>query len=126
MRRPHSENAAETYAGEFVSGNYFSMFGIRAYAGRALTPADDKTGAPPAAIMSYRLWRQKYGLDPSVIGGSFNIDDKAFTVIGVTPPGFYGDTLRNVPPDFFLPLATEPLVEVIVRCFDKATGTGWR
>ncbi len=110
VRRAHNANAAETYFGEFVSGNYFSMFGIGAYAGRALTAADDRPGAPPAAMMSYRVWQQKYGLDPSVIGAAFNINNKPFTVVGVTPPAFYGDTLRNTPPDFFLPLATEPMV----------------
>jgi predicted permease len=110
VRRGNGENAAETYFGEFVSGNYFSMFGIGAYAGRTLTVADDRPGAPPAAIMSYRVWQQKYGLDPSVIGAAFNINNKPFTVVGITPPGFYGDTLRNTPPDFFLPLATEPVV----------------
>ncbi len=87
------------------------MFGLGAYAGRALKAADDQPGAPPVAVISYRVWRQKYGLDPSVIGGVFNINDKPFTVVGVTPPPFYGDTLRDTPPDFFLPLATEPLVQ---------------
>ena len=61
--------------------------------------------------MSYRLWQQQYGSDPSVIGGVFNLDDKPFTVVGITPPGFYGDRLRDTPPDFFLPLASESLVE---------------
>jgi len=42
---------------------------------------------------------------------NFLIDNKAFTVVGVTPPGFFGDRLRTTPPDFFLPLATEPQVE---------------
>ena len=88
------------------------MFGIKAYAGRALTAADDQPGAPPTAVMSYRLWQQRYGSDPSVIGSVFNLDDKPFTVVGITPPGFFGDTLRNAPPDFFLPLNTEPYVEV--------------
>src|SRR5882762_759736 len=64
VRRERSANVAETFVGEFVSGNYFAMFGVSAYAGRALTPADDQAGAPPAAVMSYRVWRQKYGLDP--------------------------------------------------------------
>jgi predicted permease len=111
VRRARSTNAAESFRGEFVSGNYFAMFGISAYAGRALTAADDHLGAPLAAVMSYHVWQHKYGLDPSVIGGVFNLNEKAFTIVGVTPPGFYGDTLRNTPPDFFLPLATEPLVQ---------------
>lgn len=98
------------------------MFGVGAYAGRALTAADDQAGAPPVAVISYRVWRQKYGLDPSVIGSVFNINGKPFTIVGVTPPPFYGDTLRNTPPDFFLPLATEPLVQgdsSMLRQYDR-------
>lgn len=112
VRRSGSSEAAQTYPGEFVSGNYFTMFGVGAYAGRTLAPKDDRAGAPPVAVMNYRLWRQKYGSNPSVIGGVFDVDDKPFTVVGITPPGFFGDTLRSTPPDFFLPLNTEPLVEV--------------
>src|SRR3984885_907545 len=108
VRRSGSSEAAQAYPGEFVSGNYFRMFGIKAYAGRALTDKDDQAGAPPVAVMSYRLWEQRYGADPSVIGSIFNIDDKPFSVVGIAPPGFLGDTLRSGPPDFFLPLNTEP------------------
>jgi predicted permease len=110
VRRSGSGEPAQSYPGEFVSGNYFSMFGINAYAGRALTPKDDQAGAPPTAVMSYRLWQQRYGADPSVIGNVFNINGHPFTVVGIAPPGFFGDTLREMPPDFFLPLTTEPLV----------------
>jgi len=112
VRRAGSPEAADSHAGEFVSGNYFTMFGLRAYAGRTLTPEDDRIGAPPVAVISYRLWQQRYGSDPSLIGSVFNIDDKPFTVVGVSPPGFFGDSLRNNPPDLFLPLNTEPYVEV--------------
>src|SRR6266403_5900137 len=107
VRRAGTSEAAQSYPGEFVSGNYFTMFGIHAYAGRALTDGDDQPSAPPVAVMSYRLWQEKFGSDPSVIGSVFNLNDKPFTVVGITPPGFFGDTLRNTPPDFFLPLATE-------------------
>jgi predicted permease len=110
IRRAGSPEPAQSYPGEFVSGNYFSMFGIRAYAGRTLKPDDDQAGVPPVAVMSYRLWEQRYGSDPSVIGGVFNLNEKPFTVVGITPPGFFGDTLRNNPPDFFLPLNTEPIL----------------
>ncbi len=111
VRRLQGSNpAAESFDGKFVSGNYFAMFGVGAYAGRALTPADDQPGAPLVAVISYRAW-QRYRLDPSVIGGAFQINGKPFTVVGVAPPGFYGDTLKNAPPAFFLPLETEPLVQ---------------
>ncbi len=111
LRRTGTSEAAQGYPGEFVSGNYFSMFGIRAYVGRALTDADDRPNAPPVVVMSYRLWQQKYGSGPSVIGSVFDIDGKPFTVVGITPPGFFGDSLRSSPPDLFLPLNTEPYVQ---------------
>jgi predicted permease len=111
LRRSGTSETAQGYPGEFVAGNYFSMFGIRAYAGRALADADDQSNAPPVVVMSYRLWQQKYGSDPSVIGSVFDIDGKPFAVVGITPPGFFGDSLRSSPPDLFLPLHTEPYVE---------------
>ena len=86
------------------------MFGIRAYAGRTLTADDDQVGAPLVAVMSYRLWQQGYGSDRSVIGGVFRLNDHSFTVVGIAPPGFFGDTLRSAPPDSFLPLNAEPVV----------------
>jgi macrolide transport system ATP-binding/permease protein len=95
---------------QFVSGNYFELLGIGPYAGRLLTGADDRRGAPAVAVISYRAWQQQYGGDPSVIGGSFTIDGFPFTVVGVAPPGFFGAMLRPNPPDFWLPLATEPSV----------------
>ena len=106
VRRAGSSEPAQSYPSEYVSGNYFATFGINAYAGRLLTAADDRPGAPEVAVMSYRLWQQKFGLDGSVIGGGFIFDNKPFTVVGIAPPGFFGDTLRSNPPDFFVPLNT--------------------
>src|SRR5256714_10046025 len=80
VRRAGSSQAAQSYPGEFVSGNYFSMFGIQAYAGRTLTAEDDQPGAPLVAVLSYHLWQQQYGSDPSVVGSVFNLNDKPFTV----------------------------------------------
>src|SRR5262249_29854186 len=93
---------------QFVSGNFFTLFGLRPYAGRLLTPDDDRRDAPPAAVMSYRAWRQRFGGDPSVIGASFLIEGAPYTIVGIAPPGFFGAALRPEPPDFWLPLATEP------------------
>ena len=111
VRRSSTSEGAQSYPGEFVSGNYLTMFGIRAYIGRTLIPADDQPNAPPVAMMSYRLWQEKYGLDPSVVGSVFDVDGKPFSVVGITPPGFFGDSLRSSPPDFFLPLNAEPYVQ---------------
>jgi predicted permease len=107
--RRHGDSAAvEPYKGEFVSGNYFDMFGIGAFAGRTLTQNDDRSGALPVAVMSYHTWQTRFGGDPSVIGAAFTINTVAYTIVGAAPPRFYGDTLRSDPPDFWLPLATHP------------------
>ncbi len=107
VRRSGASAPAEPFVGEYVSGNYFSMFGLGAFAGRMLTPADDTAGASPVVVMSYRTWQQRFNLDPSVIGASFSIDTAPFSVAGIAPPGFFGDTLRSDPPDFWIPLAAE-------------------
>jgi predicted permease len=122
VRRANGSDVSGAYLGEFVSGNYFTMFGVNAYVGRVLSVSDDGPAASPVAIISYRLWKQKYGLDPSVIGGVFNINDKP--VVGVASPGFYGDQLSNTPPDFYLPLATEPLLKGESSLLKKAD-THW-
>ena len=106
VRRSGAPEAAQSYPGEYVSGNYFAMFGINAYAGRLLTASDDRPNAPPVVVMSYRLWQQRYA-ETAVIGSVVDLDNMPFTVVGITPPGFFGDTLRNTPPDFFLPLRAE-------------------
>jgi predicted permease len=111
VRRAGSAEPAQSLPGKFVSGNYFAMFGVKAFAGRALSASDDQPGAPPVAVMSHRLWQEKYGSDSSVIGSVFSLNGTPLTVVGITPPGFFGDTLSESAPDFFLPLATEPLVQ---------------
>ncbi|HLM97670.1 MAG TPA: ABC transporter permease [Bryobacteraceae bacterium] len=110
VRRSGGQAMSQPFAGQCVSGDYFTMFGVAAYAGRALRRADDKPGAPPVAVMSYSTWQQHHALDPAVIGSTFVIDGTPVTVVGIAPPGFFGDTLRQDPPDFWIPLAVEPLM----------------
>ncbi len=109
VRRAGPDSVSEPSTDEFVSGNYFSMFGLRPFAGRLFTSEDDRRGAPPVAVISHRMWTLRYASDPAVIGSSFVIDGASFTVVGVAPPGFFGDTLGPDPPDFWMPLATEPV-----------------
>ncbi|HXW90071.1 MAG TPA: ABC transporter permease [Terriglobales bacterium] len=110
VRRVPSSAPAVALTGEYVSGNYFSTFGVQAWSGRVLTPSDDQASALPAVVISYRTWQQRYGHDQTIVGASLTINGAPFTVVGVTPPGFYGDTLRSDPPDMFIPLADEPLI----------------
>jgi predicted permease len=109
VRRVGSAKPAESQRSEYVSGNYFAMFGISAFAGRVLTPDDDRKGAAPVAVMSYGAWQRTFGKDPAVLGGAFTMNGTPVTVVGIAPPGVSGDRLER-PPAFFLPIAQEPLV----------------
>ncbi len=111
VRRGNSNRPAEPFSGEYVSGNYFSTFGIDAYAGRLLASQDDVKGAPAVAVMSYRTWQERFGKDPSVIGAGFVVDSQPVTVVGIAPPEFFGDRIRSNPPAFWIPLAAEPTIE---------------
>jgi putative ABC transport system permease protein len=110
VRRGGSSQPAQSMRSEFVSGNYFAMFGIGPYAGRVLMPSDDHEGASPVAVISYRAWRQKFGGDQSVVGGAFTMNGQPFTVVGIAPPAFFGDRLTD-PAAFWIPLADEPLID---------------
>jgi predicted permease len=111
VRRNGVSRPPDSFVGTFVSGNYFAMFGIQAFAGRTFTSADDATGAAPVVVISHRAWEQNYGSDSSLVGSTVMIDGISFTVAGIAPPGFFGSTLRTDPPDFWMPLATEPMVK---------------
>jgi predicted permease len=121
VRRNGSNKSSESYKSEYVSGNYFSTFGIPPYIGRTITPKDDAKGAPPVAMMSFRTWQQKFGKDPSVVGAGFVINGQAFTVIGITPPGFFGDRVQSNPPAFFMPLNVEPLISPTGTILEEAS-----
>jgi predicted permease len=108
VRRTDSDQPAQPWYGEFVSGNSFETLGLRPYAGRLLRPSDDVQGAAPAAVISFETWQQKLGRDPSVIGSSFVINGKPVTVVGIAPPGFYSERLSATPPAFWLPIHLVP------------------
>lgn len=110
VRRSGSNQPAESMRTQYVSGNYFAMFGISAYAGRAFTQEDDRKGAEPVVMMSYATWQQKFGSDPRVVGSNFAFNGLPFTVIGIAPPGFFGDRMESVPA-FWLPLNAEVLID---------------
>ena len=110
VRRANTSQMAQSMRSEFISGNYFQMFGIGPYAGRLITPDDDRKGAPPVAVITYRAWQTKFGGDPSVIGGAFILNSQPFTIVGIAPPAFFGDRLEN-PAAFWIPIADEPVIE---------------
>ena len=108
VRRDGSKDAPRSVMGEFVSGNYFRTFGLRARFGRLLEDSDDVAGAPMTAVMSYENWKTRFNADPAVVGSTFWVNTKPVTIIGIAPKGFYGDRLLSTPPEFYLPIETMP------------------
>ncbi|MFZ1941144.1 MAG: ABC transporter permease [Terracidiphilus sp.] len=111
---------AKSLHGQFVSGNFFSTIGINAYAGRLFSDNDDSLSSPPAVVLSYATWQGEYSGDPSIVNSTIYIQAKPFTVIGITPPGFFGDRITDSPPALWMPLHTEPYVEAGDAVLDNA------
>jgi predicted permease len=88
-----------------VSGNYFQVLGVDAVLGRVLIAADDLPAAQRVAVLSSGFWARRFGRDPGVIGQTITLDDVAATIVGVTPPGFFGFEVGSAP-DIWLPLAS--------------------
>jgi predicted permease len=110
VRRQGVDDAPRPLRTNYVTGSYFVTLGVRAFTGRVFTSDDDNAAAPPVVMMAYHTWQGLYGGDASLIGSTLVIEGNAFTVAGVTPPGFFGETLRADPPDLWLPLQHEPLI----------------
>jgi putative ABC transport system permease protein len=71
-----------------VSANFFSLLGVKPAIGRTFLPNEDRHGATPVALLSDRIWRERYGADRNVVGRTIAIDSEEFTVIGVMPRDF--------------------------------------
>lgn len=98
--------------GIFASADYFATLGVPAILGRTFTTADDRPGGGaqgPVAVISYGLWQRRFGGAASVVGEPLLVDGVPVTIVGVTPPTFFGvDVGRAF--DVALPLETEPLI----------------
>jgi predicted permease len=110
VRRQGVDVASRPLRSEYVTGNYFHTLGIKAFGGRVFILDDDKPAAAPVAVLSHRAWQTIYGGDTSVVGSTFIVEGKPVTVIGVAPAGFFGETLRSDPPDIWIPLQQEPMI----------------
>jgi predicted permease len=110
-------NSSGTVAGEpetarvqLVSGNYFTVLGVRAAVGRTFTGEVDRArGGSPVAVISYPYWKERFSLDPGVLGKSLRIHQTIFEVIGVAHPGFFGTTVGEAP-DVWVPLMMQDAV----------------
>jgi predicted permease len=110
VRRQGVETTSRALRSEYVSGHYFSTLGVGAFGGRVFTPEDDLPASAPVAVLSHRAWQTTYGGDPSVVGSTFVIENHPFTIVGVAPPGFFGEMLESDPPDIWVPLQQEQVI----------------
>ena len=113
VMRPDAQPGAsvERASSHLVSGNYFAVLGVNAAQGRVLTNEDDSPGAHPTAVISDAYWKQKLNSEAQIVGKIVLLNGTAFTIVGVMPSTFFGTRVRRSP-DFWLPLAFQPKIEL--------------
>jgi putative ABC transport system permease protein len=102
------DGVPERVRGQYASGSYFDLLGVRAIHGRLLTPKDDSDrgrGGPdgPVAVISDAFWTRRFARDPSVVGKHVQVGTEWVTIVGVTPPGFFGLQV-GMPVDITVPM----------------------
>jgi predicted permease len=116
-----SGGEAQFVQGLFVSGEFFSVLGVRSALGRTLGPDDDRRGGGPdgpVAVISHDFWQRRFGSSPDVLGRPLRLDSVAFTIVGVTPAAFFGiDVGQRF--DVAVPLGTEPLMRGVDSSLDS-------
>ncbi len=103
---------------ELVSASYFPMLGIEPALGRVFRPEEDREpNGHPLALVSYRLWREQYARDPGIVGRTIHLNQLPYTVVGVMPPGFRGQT-DDI--DIWIPITMAPSFYGIPRRLTNA------
>ena len=103
-------SSGATASGRFVSGNFFEVLGLKPHAGRLLSAEDDHAAArATVAVISHRFWQREFGGSFAALGQTVRIDPVSFTIAGIAPAGF-DDLVVGRPADFFIPMASEPIV----------------
>jgi hypothetical protein len=100
----------ETARVKLVSGDYFATLGVQPAAGRTFnSEVDHVRGGSPIAVVSYAFWKQRFGLSPDVLGRTVKIHRTSFQIVGVTPPGFFGETVGETP-DIWVPMMMQDAI----------------
>jgi len=114
----------ETVRCRLVSGNFFSVLGVSALRGRTFTAEDDRAaGAAPFVVISHGWWKRRFAEDPQILGRKITLNRHPFTIIGVMPPGFFGDTVE-VATEVWIPLSMQPQVNP-GRDYHDEWSTSW-
>jgi macrolide transport system ATP-binding/permease protein len=105
-----SKGQSDLARGEYISGDYFRGLAVPPVAGRLIIPDDDRAGAPAVAVISAALSQRRFGGPANATGQSILLNNIPFTVVGVTPPEFFGVDPAAAP-ELYLPLHTNLLLE---------------
>ena len=107
VMQPGAERA-EVAQGKLVSGSYFYVLGVNPFLGRVINASDDGVpGANAVTVISYRFWSARMGRDANAVGKSLKVNGTQFTIIGVAPPEFFGETLESGPANMWFPLSMQ-------------------
>jgi hypothetical protein len=104
-----AENQSEIADAQLVSGGFYAGLGVPPAAGRLIGDDDDRSGAAPVAVLSYRYWQNRFAANPAAIGRAILINNTPFTIVGVSAPGFFGVN-PETDPKIYLPLHAGPLL----------------
>jgi predicted permease len=110
--RRKGDAAAQSLQVRVVSGNYFSVLGVRPFAGRLLRPEDDREGAPAVAVISHAIWQTKFHGDPSLVGETIMLTGHPVTIVGISAEEFLGGHNTANPQGVWLALAQEPMLHL--------------
>jgi len=101
------DGVAEVAGGQLVTGGYYDALGVQAMLGSTIRPGDDDDGADPVVVITHRYWERRFARDPEVIGKKINVNNVTFTIIGVTPPEFFGTLQVGESSDLTIPMSLE-------------------
>jgi predicted permease len=104
--------------GQLVSGGFFGLLGTRAFLGRLLDRGDDTSGAEPVMVISHALWQKRFGGQAGVLGRTFRVNGRPFTLVGISEMGFRGHFI-GFPLDIYLPLSAAQQVAADVMLDDR-------
>ena len=116
------DGQADVARAQVVSGNYYAGLGVQPVLGRPITDSDDHAAAAPVAVISDRYWERRFNRSQHVLGKPINLNNIAFTIVGITPPEFTGTGQVGSSPDISVPLALEPQ---LTSDRSRMRGAGW-
>jgi len=107
----NADGLADFGNAQAVTGNYYEVLGVPAFMGRMITYGDDNSAASPVAVISYRYWQKRFGGRADIVGKQINLNNIAFTIAGVAPPGFEGAMDLGSSMDIAIPMGWETQVD---------------